>query len=263
MSGRLQRTRAPAVCGPTGGHLWEGQLTMAVTACERSTVPRHLGIVLDGNRRWARSHGLACAGDGHRTGFGKIPEVLGWCEQFGIEVVTLWMLSDDNIRNRSAAELADLYDIDADVISKLITTGRWRLRHIGEVDLLPRSLAAHLRDAEAVTAHHSGLTVNLALAYGGRSDVVNAVRRLLLDVTAGAVSAVTEEILAGYLSTAGQPDPDLIIRPAGEIRTSGFLLWQAALSELYFCNVFWPDFAREDLQAALRTYSVRSRRFGA
>ncbi|MFE5736200.1 polyprenyl diphosphate synthase [Streptomyces celluloflavus] len=234
------------------------------TAAENApSIPRHLGIILDGNRRWARRHGLPTIRDGHCAGFGKIPDVLTWCEELGIEIVTLWMLSDDNIARRSAAELQDLYAIDEDVISKLITAGRWRLHHIGRTDLLPGRLVALLHAADLATRDNEGMLVNLALAYGGRSDILTALQSVLRDAQADRSVQVTEEQIARRLSTAGQPDPDLVIRPSGELRTSGFLLWQAALTELYFCDRLWPDFTRADLLDAVRAYGRRQRRFGA
>lgn len=226
-------------------------------------VPRHLAFVLDGNRRWARKRGFSNVGDGHRIGFDKIPQVLTWCEEFGIEVVTLWMLSDDNIRNRSAAELSNLYAIDEDVISRITAARGWRLHHIGDKDLLPSPLASLLYASEEATSSLGGMVVNLAIGYGGRSDLVAAVQALVKDIAEGTAMTVTEEVLAGYLSTAGQPDPDLVIRPAGETRTSGFLLWQAALAEYYYCDRLWPDFSHADLVDALHSYSRRQRRLGA
>ncbi|MGW0841767.1 polyprenyl diphosphate synthase [Streptomyces sp. NPDC002787] len=228
-------------------------------------MPRHLGIVLDGNRRWARARGLTLPREGHLIGFAKIPDVLDWCEEFGIEIVTPWMPSDDNIRNRSQDELSDLYAIDADVITRLATSGRWRLHPIGDLELLPAWLAARLRAAEAETDGCGGMLVNLALGYGGRRDVLSAVRALIEEVAAGRTlpGTITEAALARHLSTAGQPDPDLVIRPSGEVRTSGFLLWQAALAEYYFCDRLWPDCNRADLLDALRAYSRRQRRLGA
>ncbi|MFJ2008511.1 polyprenyl diphosphate synthase [Streptomyces chartreusis] len=224
---------------------------------------RHLGIILDGNRRWARHHGLPSSADGHSAGFGKIPEVLTWCTELGIEVITLWMLSDDNIAHRSTAELEDLYRIDEEVIAQLTRAGSWRLRHIGRSELLPERLVKVLRDAEHVTRHRPGPWVNLAIGYGGRSDLLSAVRTLLHDVKAGAAPEAAVDRLAEYLSTAGQPDPDLILRTSGEYRTSGFLLWQAALAEWYFCDRLWPDFTRDDLITAVDTYRRRHRRLGS
>jgi len=212
--------------------------------------PRHLGIILDGNRRWARDHELPTVGDGHRAGFAKIPDVLSWCDELGIGVVTLWMLSD-------------LYAIITDVTRKLIAEDRWRLHPIGRLDLLPPALASLLRTAEESTRSADGMLVNLALAYGGRSDVLTAVRAVVDDVLAGRTAHVSEEHLARHLDTVGQPDPDLIIRPSGVLRSSGFLLWQAALAEYWFTDRLWPDFTLADLHEALAAYSGRERRLGS
>ncbi|WP_103532717.1 polyprenyl diphosphate synthase [Streptomyces sp. SM11] len=237
--------------------------TTLISADAPTVVPRHLGIVLDGNRRWARKQGLPTAGHGHRVGFRKIPDVLAWCDELSIGIVTLWMLSDDNIARRSSAELDDLYRIDRDVITELAAVGHWRLHHIGRAELLPISLTTTLRQAENDTRNKTGMLVNLALGYGGRADLLAAIRALVRETQQSGDPTVSAERLAAHLSTAGQPDPDLIIRPSGEIRTSGFLLWQAALAELYFCDHLWPDFTRTDLLHALRTYSNRQRRMGA
>lgn len=224
--------------------------------------PRHLGIVLDGNRRWARRRGLPNVSDGHRVGFGKIPDVLAWCETLGIQIVTLWMLSDDNIARRPVEELRALYRINEDVVTRLADTRSWRLNVIGRIELLPDRLANVLLQAADSSRANTGMLVNLALAYGGRSDLLRAVSTLVDDIRAGRVEEVNEEQLARRLSTAGQPDPDLIIRPSGALRSSGFLLWQAALAEYYFCDQLWPDFDRADLENAVRDYSRRCRRFG-
>lgn len=226
-------------------------------------LPRHLGIVLDGNRRWARTQRYLDVSEGHRIGFGKIPEVLSWCDDREIQTVTLWMLSTDNIKLRSQIELAALYEIDEDVVRKLIATQRFRVRLVGCSDMLPDRLAAVLREAEKQTAHLDAMQVNLAIGYGGREDLLGAIRSLVSEILTTGDPSVTEERLAAYLSTAGQPDPDLIIRTSGEQRTSGFLLWQAAMAEFYFCDCHWPDFSVLDLDDALSAFNERQRRFGA
>jgi short-chain Z-isoprenyl diphosphate synthase len=226
-----------------------------------TTAPRHLGIILDGHRRWAKARSLSVS-EGHRSGFGKIPEVLGWCAEEGISVVTLWMLSDDNVANRSRAELSDLYRILGEIVDVLRAEGRWRLRHIGDEGLLPDPLVASLRAAVEDTRDRGAMVVNLAIAYGGRSDLCTAIRRLVTDLLDGSATEVTGQQLAARLSTAGQPDPDLVIRSSGELRTSGFMTWQAALAELYFCQHFWPEFDRNDLTSALTSYRARRRRLG-
>lgn len=228
----------------------------------RPQMPRHVGIVLDGNRRWARANDLADVSDGHRIGFGRIPEVMGWCAEAGLEVVTLWMLSTDNIRSRAEAELDALYEIDEDVARKLAALQRYRIRFVGAAEMLPPTLVAVLRAAEAQTRHLDGMQINMGIAYGGREDLLQAVRSLVADAAATGDTAVSAERLAAHLMTAGQPDPDLIIRTSGEQRTSGFLLWQAALAEFYFSSQYWPEFSKEELHRALLTYSRRSRRFG-
>jgi short-chain Z-isoprenyl diphosphate synthase len=224
---------------------------------------QHLGVVLDGNRRWAREHGLDPVSEGHRIGFGKIPELLSWCDELRIPVVTIWMLSDDNIAQRPPAELAELYAIDVRVVERLRAEGRWRLHHIGRTELLPEKLVKTLRDAEHSTAAHSAMLVNLAIGYGGRSDVVGAIRSMMADAADGRAVLPTEDEISRRLSTSGQPDPDLVIRPSGVSRTSGFMIWQAALAELYFCDRLWPDFTRADLLHAVSSYERRARRLGA
>lgn len=208
---------------------------MLVTAPDESSVPRHLGIVLDGNRRWARQRGLSIA-EGHRHGLAKAPEVLGWCEKAGLEVVTLWLLSTDNLRRRGD-ELRPLFGSLAETVDAITTIGRWRVRHIGRSDDLSPQLSAALTDAEAASVGRAGMTVNLAIGYGGRDEIVRAVRRLLartqepgMDMRAWSDDALGDR-LAGLMDTAGQPDPELIIRTSGEHRTSGFLLWQTAHTE--------------------------------
>jgi short-chain Z-isoprenyl diphosphate synthase len=225
-------------------------------------IPRHVAIVLDGNRRWARLNGLPTAADGHRAGFGRIPEVLAWCAELGLEIVTLWMLSDDNIKRRSDVELADLYLVIEEVVARLVAERRWRVNPVGRMDLLPAWLAARLRAAREATDGVTGPRVNLAVGYGGRSDLLAAVKSLVRDARTGDVVEVTEAELGRRLSTAGQPDPDLIIRPAGELRMSGFLLWQGALAEFWFTDRLWPDFSRADLFRALCDYGRRDRRLG-
>ncbi|MDZ8239162.1 MAG: polyprenyl diphosphate synthase [Nostoc sp. ChiQUE01a] len=225
-------------------------------------VPHHLAIILDGNRRWARAQKLADVSEGHRIGFDKIPDVLSWCEDLGIRVVTLWMLSTDNVRNRPSKELVALYEIDENVVRRLVDGKRFKLNPIGSLKLLPDRLATVLRDAAQKTRDVSGMLVNLAIAYGGREDLLEAIQSVIADVVASGDIEITEELLTARLSTAGQPNPDLIIRTSGECRTSGFMLWQAALSELYFCDCHWPDFTRTHLLQAVQAYSVRDRRFG-
>jgi short-chain Z-isoprenyl diphosphate synthase len=223
---------------------------------------RHVAVILDGNRRWAHEHGLPVIA-GYQAGGRKVPALLGWCEGADIEVVTLWPLSADNLK-RSPSEVQGLIEVIQEVVAALAEAGRWRIRLIGQVERLPASAVAAVRAAESMTAGIAGLTVNIALAYDGRAEITSAVRALLRERTPEsiAVAGITEEDIAMRLTTHGQPDPDLIIRTSGEQRLSGFLPWQAVYSEIFFCPMHWPDFRKDDFDAALRWYSTRCRRFG-
>jgi short-chain Z-isoprenyl diphosphate synthase len=231
------------------------------------SIPRHVGVMCDGNRRWARSEGLADVSSGHQAGADKIFEVLQWCRQSGVEVVTLWLLSTDNLA-RPAAELEPLLRIIEDTVRELAAQ-KWHVNPMGALDLLPADTARVLKDAAEATAGQTGLLVNVAVGYGGRREIADAVRSLLQEhATRGTTIEELAEILdvehiAEHLYTAGQPDPDLVIRTSGEQRLGGFLLWQSAHSEFYFCDAYWPAFRRVDFLRALRSYAARQRRFGA
>lgn len=246
-----------------------------------ATVPHHVGVILDGNRRWAKSMGFGAA-QGHKRGADKIEEFLGWAEQMGVQVVTLWLLSTDNL-SRDPAELSPLLDIIAHAVDELAETGRWSLRLVGAVDLLPEPLAERLRAAVAksrpeaaeagegagkVAGEDRRMQVNIAVGYGGRQEIADAVRELLRERAAAGASleevaaSLSEEDITEHLYTKGQPDPDLVIRTSGEQRLSGFLLWQSVHSEYYFCEVNWPAFRRVDFLRALRDFASRERRLG-
>lgn len=231
---------------------------------DRTRLPKHVGVMLDGNRRWARSVGAATA-DGHRRGADKVHDLLEWCEEVGVEVVTLWMLSTDNLR-RDPAEVADLLEIIVGSVASIAATARWNVRLVGSLDLLPADIAERLRAAASPVGE--GLVVNIAVGYGGREEIADAVRALLNERAAAGGSieelaaSLTVEDIDSHLYTSGQPDPDLLIRTSGEQRLGGFLLWQSVHSELYFCEAFWPDFRRVDLLRAIRDFSHRERRLG-
>jgi short-chain Z-isoprenyl diphosphate synthase len=230
-------------------------------------LPRHIGVMLDGNRRWARQRGAASA-EGHRAGADNIAPFLGWCEEAGVEVVTLWLLSTDNL-NRPAEELEPLMGIIEEVVCALAELRNWRVRVVGALDLLPSATADRLRAAADGTEAVQGMVVNVAIGYGGRREIADAVRSLLRDAADRGLSleevadSVTVEDIADHLYTKGQPDPDLVIRTSGEQRLGGFLLWQSAHSEYYFCEAYWPDFRQVDFLRALRAYAERERRFGS
>ena len=231
--------------------------------------PRHVALMLDGNRRWARDAGLEDVNDGHRVGAAKIADLLGWCEEERVEVVTLFLLSTDNL-TRAETELGPLLEIIADVVDELSgPEAPWRLRVVGALDLLPTGISARLANAAARTIDRSGLQLNVAVGYGGRQEIADAVRKLLLQHAESGTSieelaeVLDVDHIAAHLYTSGQPDPDLVIRTSGEQRLSGFLLWQSAHSEFWFCEAYWPAFRKVDFLRALRDYAARHRRFGS
>ncbi len=243
--------------------LYERRLAAAL---DGRRVPQHIGVILDGNRRWARALGSAPVA-GHRRGADRVADLLRWSEDPGVRIVTLWMLSTDNL-NREPGEVRQLLDIIADAVDALAATGRWRIRIVGALDLLPGVVAARLREAQQRSARIDGLHVNVAVGYGGRHEIADAVRSLLKAHAEAGTSieelaeVLTVEHIAEHLYTKGQPDPDLVIRTSGEQRLGGFLLWQSVHSEFYFCEAFWPDFRRVDFLRALRSYAERERRLG-
>ena len=238
-----------------------------VRALPPDRIPKHVGVMLDGNRRWAKAVGRDTA-HGHRAGAANIEPLLDWCEEVGVEVVTLWLLSTDNL-NRPQQELEPLLQIIEEAVATLAEQRRWRLHPVGALDLLPDATAARLKHAEDDTRDVEGLLVNIAVGYGGRREIADAVRSLLSEHAAKGTSLeelaqmIDAEHIADHLYTKGQPDPDLVIRTSGEQRLGGFLLWQSAKSEFYFCEAYWPDFRRVDFLRAIRAYADRERRFGA
>jgi short-chain Z-isoprenyl diphosphate synthase len=234
---------------------------------QNQTLPRHVGVMLDGNRRWAKAHGANTAA-GHQAGADNISPLLVWCEEVGVEVVTLWLLSTDNL-NRPAKELEPLLAIIENVVADLALSRRWQLNPVGALDLLPAETARRLKDAADATRDVHAMIVNVAVGYGGRREIADAVRSMLQEHAAKGTSieelaeVFDVEHIADHLYTKGQPDPDLVIRTSGEQRLGGFLLWQSAHSEFYFCEAYWPDFRHVDFLRALRAYAERERRYGA
>jgi short-chain Z-isoprenyl diphosphate synthase len=243
--------------------LYEARLLRRLPA----DLPQHVGVMLDGNRRWARTVGRDTA-HGYRAGAANIEPLLGWCDEVGIEVVTLWLLSTDNL-NRPPEQLGGLLGIIEDTVESLARRRRWRLHPVGALDLLPASTSERLKAAEEATRDVDGMLVNIAVGYGGRREITDAVRSLLSAHAAQGTSleelaqTLDVEHIAEHLYTKGQPDPDLVIRTSGEQRLGGFLLWQSATSEFYFCEAYWPDFRRVDFLRAIRAYGLRERRHGS
>lgn len=243
--------------------IYERRLQRQLTS---EQLPKHVGAIVDGNRRWARGTGSG-VDSGYQAGADKIAEFLGWCDELDVEIVTLWVLSTDNLQ-RPAEELAALLKVIEELVSTLAASGSWRLRLIGNLDMLPADSAERLRTSAAATDGAAGMSVNVCVGYGGRQELTDAIRALLVDQAARGKSleevAQTLEVghIADHLYTKGQPDPDLVIRTSGEQRLSGFLLWQSVHSEFYFCDALWPAFRRVDFLRAVRSFAARERRFG-
>jgi len=236
---------------------------------DRSRLPRHIGVIHDGHRRFARAAGLPDYTTSYRAGMDKFVEFLGWCRELEVPAVTCWLLSKENL-SRPSAELVPYFEVLSDLFERLPeepAAAGLCIKMIGSVDLLPEGLrdAAH-RLAERSAGSERRLTI--ALAYGGRQEIVDAVKDLVGKLAAEGLAAdeVPEHIdakaLASHLYTAGLPDPDLVIRTSGESRLSGFLLWQAAYAEYSFVDVYWPAYRRVDFLRALRDFTRRNRRFG-
>ncbi len=248
--------------------LYEMRLRQGL-ASSKSELPRHIAVLCDGNRRWARDAGHEDVSYGYRMGAHKIAEMLRWCEETGIEMATVYLLSTENLQ-RDRGELASLIEIITDVVEEICApANRWSVRTVGDPELIGEEPARRLRDAvESTNGNGRGFHVNLAVGYGGRQEIVDAVRALLgKELANGAtgdqlIEAVTIDAISENLYTSGQPDPDLVIRTSGEQRLSGFLLWQSAYSEMWFTEAYWPEFRRVDFLRALRDYTVRHRRYG-
>ena len=249
--------------------LYERQLASKL---DQWTLPQHIGIIMDGNRRFARQSGFSNASQGHARGADKLQEVLTWCYEAGIPVVSVWSFSLDNF-HRAPSEVAELLRLFEDKTRELAThsdvhSNRVRVRYIGKLELLPESLRAAIRAVEEATSEYDQFQLNIAMAYGGRQEIVEAMRRYLQDQDRAGTSiddiltTFDHRSIEPYLYTSGQPAPDLIVRTSGEVRMSGFMLWQSAHSEFYFCDTFWPAFRRIDLLRALRAFDQRQRRFG-
>ncbi len=267
--GRLEKMRDWSDRLHPRGLLYATYEQRLLAELNRETLPKHVAVLADGNRRWAR---LNAPGQtlvaGYQAGAAKLREFVGWCDEVGLQVVTLWVLSTDNLTRVHDAEFAPLLEVIEKLVVDLAATGRWRVKAVGALDLLPDEMAATLRAAVESTKDVEGLHVNIAVSYGGRHELRDAVRSLLAaEATKGtSVEELSRTLeidhIESHLYTAGEPDPDLIIRTSGEQRLSGFLMWQSAHSEFYFCEALWPDFRRVDFLRGLRDYTRRERRFG-
>lgn len=235
---------------------------------EKLELPRHIGIIMDGNGRWAKKRGLPRS-EGHKAGADTFRRICDYAAEIGIECVTFYAFSTENWK-RPANEVAAIMDLFRDYLDEANERESeneqkgMRIRYIGEREGLPEDIVNMIKLLEANSADKSTITINLAVNYGGRDEIVNAVKRLGEKIEAGEMAAkdINEKAIGDNLFTAGQPDPDLIIRPSGEYRLSNFLIWQAAYSEFWFSDILWPDFTTDDLDEAIIDYCKRSRRFG-
>lgn len=225
------------------------------------TIPQHVGIIMDGNGRWAREHSMPRL-EGHRAGTENIRRVLEACSEFGIKILTIYAFSTENW-GRPQAEVRGLMRILEEVIDREVQNlhkNGVKLRHIGQLEGISQRLQRAVRDAIELTKDNDRLILNVAFNYGGRSEILDAMRRLIEEGISS--QELSEELFERYLYTAGLPPPDLIIRTGGEMRLSNFLIWQAAYAEYYSTPTYWPDFNKEELNKALLAYSQRERRFG-
>jgi short-chain Z-isoprenyl diphosphate synthase len=234
-------------------------------------LPRHVGVIMDGNRRWARRAGLDNPSIGYRHGADRLNDLLRWCTSAGIGHVTVFVCSTENLVHRDATEVAFLMGLIEELAGEVLGNPEpgWCLHVAGRPDALPDRTATVLKEAVAATETcRTGSHLTLAIGYGGRQELLDAMRELLLDRAGQGCSleevaeSITAQDITDHLYTAGQPEPDLIIRTSGEQRLSNFMLWQSAYSELYFCDAYWPAFREIDFLRALRSYAGRHRRYG-
>ncbi|UCH57323.1 MAG: di-trans,poly-cis-decaprenylcistransferase [Candidatus Bathyarchaeota archaeon] len=239
------------------------------TQIDLDQTPEHIGVILDGNRRWASQREMI-PWQGHRRGAEKVKSFLEWCLERDINTVTLYAFSTENF-NRSEEEVEELMKIYEENLREILTSdiiheNQVRIRAIGRINLLPERVKSLIEEIEGVTKDYERFYLNIALAYGGRAEIVDAAREIAAKVMSGELTAedIDENLIEGHLYTSHlpKPDPDLIIRTSGEARLSNFLIWQSAYSELFMVDVYWPDFREIDLDRAIRSYQSRYRRFG-
>ncbi len=231
-------------------------------------IPRHIAIIMDGNRRFAAKHGFPTY-FGHRYGADKLIEVLEWCFNLGIRIITVYALSLENFYRRTRDELENLFKLFYEYANKFLRDERIhknkvRIKFIGKIDLLPKFVLSAFKKLEESTKNYKNYLLNVAVCYSGREEILEAIRKICIDFKHEKIklNEIDEDLFRKYLYTNDVPDPDMIIRTSGEERLSNFLLWQAAYSELYFCEVYWPEFRKIDLLRAIRVYQQRERRFG-
>ncbi|MEK0318035.1 MAG: polyprenyl diphosphate synthase [Nitrosopumilus sp.] len=232
-------------------------------------MPNHIAVILDGNRRWAKRN-LSFTKTGHFRGADAVENLLDWCEEFDIKIITLYALSAENL-NRKDEELEYLFDLIKNRLEKLyndprIHRNKMRVKAIGKIELLPDSIKDVLKRLDDMTKNYDEHFLNIALAYGGQDELIDAVKKIVVKISEGSlkVDDINKKEIESNLYTSHLPQssPDMILRTSGERRLSGFLLWQSAYSELIFMDIFWPGFRKIDLMRAIRTYQKRKRRLG-
>jgi undecaprenyl diphosphate synthase len=230
-----------------------------------NNLPKHIAVIMDGNGRWATQKGIARI-FGHRNAVQSVKDVVEGCGEIGVQYLTLYAFSTENW-GRPKEEVDGLMELLVNTLKKEIKSlneNRVKLMTIGSIDHLPQECQTNLADAVAATSTNDGLTLILALSYSGRWEITQAAKKISIDAKLGKIEpeAITEKIFSNYLSTAGIPDPELLIRTSGEMRISNFLLWQLAYTEFFITDKLWPDFRKEDLYEAINAYQQRDRRFG-
>ena len=228
--------------------------------------PKHIGIILDGNRRWAKAHGMAAI-EGHKVGAQRVKDIVKYSYDIGLKYLTVYAFSTENWKRteEEVGALMLLFNKFLDKYIKIADTKNVKIKFIGDRTALSKSLADKMAKAEERTKNNSGLLFSVGINYGGRDEIIHAVKNISEDVKNGKIKSedITTDLFSNYLYTAGMPDPDLVIRTSGEMRTSNFLPWQIVYSEFLFLDKYWPDFSEEDLDNAIEAYQKRNRKFGA
>ena len=232
---------------------------------DMENLPKHIAIILDGNRRWAKSQGLSPK-EGHKAGSENVKKITKFANKLGIEYLTLYAFSTENWK-RTEEEVKGLLFLLENYLKEVLASDdleNVKFNVIGDISVLSKKLQNYIKDAKEKSKNNTGLQLNIAFNYGGRAEILRAVKQIATDVKNGSLNVedITEETISNNLYTKGQPDPDLLIRTSGEIRTSNFLPWQIVYSEFYFPEKNWPEFGEEDFLEAMRVYQSRNRRVG-
>lgn len=238
---------------------------MSNTNLEANSYPEHIAIIMDGNRRWARENNLEIK-EGHKKGAENLEKIAKYCNNIGIKYLTVYAFSTEN-RKRSKEEVGALMILLQNYLndfSKRADTENIKIKVLGDISVLSKGMQNSINKAIERTKENTGLTLNIAFNYGGRAEITSAIKQIAEEIKNNNIKIedINEELISNYLYTKGQPDPDLLIRTSGELRTSNFLPWQIAYTEFYFDNKYWPEFSEEDLLKAIKSYEVRNRKFG-